>query len=184
MSAASKGYKEIVKLLLDRGAKVEAESSRRGTALVCAASHGDKEIVRLLLDRTTKLEYSDDKLNFVNPFSSLFAQKRQALKFVSDLSLNKNLPIATQIAAVFRSYWNAPFFSWRHHINLANAIANHLGSQPHLSHKECIDYIKGVTPSNINQEGTLAGLIMEIEGWQYTMAFKVENGEEKRGFQI
>ncbi len=52
-TAAGKGHKEIVELLLDRGANVDVNSKGvyYGTVLQAAAGEGYKEIVELLLDR-------------------------------------------------------------------------------------------------------------------------------------
>ncbi|XP_058208667.1 uncharacterized protein LOC131321756 isoform X1 [Rhododendron vialii] len=48
--AAEKGLKDLMRLLISKGAKIEAES-HAGTPLQCAAAHGRKEAVKLLLDR-------------------------------------------------------------------------------------------------------------------------------------
>lgn len=49
--AARNGDLEIVKLLLDHGADVDAMSERRNSVLYCAAGHGHGDTMKLLLDR-------------------------------------------------------------------------------------------------------------------------------------
>ncbi|KAH7864744.1 hypothetical protein Vadar_033323 [Vaccinium darrowii] len=48
--AAEKGLKDLMRLLISKGAEIEAES-HAGTPLQCAAAHGRKEAVKMLLDR-------------------------------------------------------------------------------------------------------------------------------------
>ena len=55
MAAAANGYLAICRLLLDKGAQVEAKSSG-GTPLHYAAGKGYIEIVRLLCDRGADVE--------------------------------------------------------------------------------------------------------------------------------
>ncbi|OQE13833.1 hypothetical protein PENFLA_c043G02908 [Penicillium flavigenum] len=49
-AASWRGYKEIVKLLLDNGADVNAQGGEYGNALQAASSIGHEEIAKLLLD--------------------------------------------------------------------------------------------------------------------------------------
>ena len=49
--AANKGHKDVVKLLLDRGAEPNRRSYHGDTPLKCAASHGHKDVVEILLKR-------------------------------------------------------------------------------------------------------------------------------------
>jgi ankyrin repeat protein len=51
MEAARYGHVEVVDLLLDRGAKIEATDDLNQTALMAAAEYGQSDVVRLLLDR-------------------------------------------------------------------------------------------------------------------------------------
>lgn len=44
------GLKDLMRLLISKGAEIEAES-HAGTPLQCAAAHGRKEAVKMLLDR-------------------------------------------------------------------------------------------------------------------------------------
>jgi ankyrin repeat protein len=50
-AAASEGEMEIVRLLLDKGADINAQGGEYGTALHAAVLQGEMEIVRLLLDK-------------------------------------------------------------------------------------------------------------------------------------
>ena len=49
--ASRLSHKEIVQILLDRGADVKAQSGTRGSALEAASRSSHKEIVQMLLDR-------------------------------------------------------------------------------------------------------------------------------------
>ena len=49
--AAYKGHKNVVRLLLDRGADLNKATNNGWTPLHCAACNGQKSVVRLLLDR-------------------------------------------------------------------------------------------------------------------------------------
>ncbi|PSN59252.1 hypothetical protein BS50DRAFT_475913, partial [Corynespora cassiicola Philippines] len=49
--AAANGHVEMAKLLLDKGANVNAEGGEYGNALQEASDRGHKEIVQLLLDK-------------------------------------------------------------------------------------------------------------------------------------
>jgi ankyrin repeat protein len=51
-AAASSGHTEIVQLLLDKGANINAADLNGGTALYYADWNGHTEIVQLLLERT------------------------------------------------------------------------------------------------------------------------------------
>ena len=50
MNAAGIGNKDIVRLLLERGANVNAKASGNYTALMSAANNNQLEIVKILLD--------------------------------------------------------------------------------------------------------------------------------------
>jgi len=59
MIAACYGHLDICRLLIDKGAKVEAKDSNDWTSLHCAASQGHVEIVRLLCDCGADVEARD-----------------------------------------------------------------------------------------------------------------------------
>jgi len=62
-SAAYYDHLDICRLLIDKGAQLEAKSSNGGTPFHCAAEEGHVEIVRLLCDRGADVEVrSDDGL--------------------------------------------------------------------------------------------------------------------------
>ncbi|KAI3434440.1 hypothetical protein D9Q98_002517 [Chlorella vulgaris] len=56
LDAAANGQVEVVRLLLDRGADLEAVDSDGDTALAVAAAHGHVEVVRLLLKNSANLD--------------------------------------------------------------------------------------------------------------------------------
>jgi ankyrin repeat protein len=49
MLAVSHGKKDMVKLLLDCGADINAQDEDGSTALMCASEHGHTDIVKVLL---------------------------------------------------------------------------------------------------------------------------------------
>jgi ankyrin repeat protein len=59
MTAAVHGYLDIVKILLDNGAKVESRNRWKESALILAASKGFREIVRLLIQYGADLHSED-----------------------------------------------------------------------------------------------------------------------------
>jgi ankyrin repeat protein len=60
MVSALKGHKEVVAILLDRGADIEAKDETDWTPLIYAARNGHKEVVELLLDRGANIESEDE----------------------------------------------------------------------------------------------------------------------------
>ncbi|MCK5260368.1 MAG: ankyrin repeat domain-containing protein, partial [Candidatus Omnitrophica bacterium] len=59
MISAEKGYTEIVKALLNKGADVNIKSSAGWTALIIAAQKGHAKIVEALLDKSTNVDARD-----------------------------------------------------------------------------------------------------------------------------
>ncbi len=57
--AAQAGHTDVVKLLLDNGADINAKTKLGQTALIQASLAGDADIVKLLLDRGAKLDAED-----------------------------------------------------------------------------------------------------------------------------
>jgi ankyrin repeat protein len=57
---AEKGHKDIVQLLLNKGADLESKSNSGRTPLSWAAKSGDKDIVQLLLDKGADHELKED----------------------------------------------------------------------------------------------------------------------------
>ena len=60
IDAASYGHLDICRLLIDKGAQVEAKDSDGWTPLHSAALRGHVEIVRLLCDRGADVEARDN----------------------------------------------------------------------------------------------------------------------------
>ncbi len=60
MEAASGGYSDIVKLLIDHGANVNAKSSVGNTALTYACCGGYEEVVRILLEAGADVEHQNE----------------------------------------------------------------------------------------------------------------------------
>ena len=60
MIAASNGHLDFCRLLIDKGAQMEAKDSNGNTPLHFAAANGHLEIVRLLCDRGADIEAHDD----------------------------------------------------------------------------------------------------------------------------
>ncbi|KAA0166987.1 hypothetical protein FNF28_02911 [Cafeteria roenbergensis] len=58
--ASKNGHVGIVRMLLDRGASVDATDDYRTTALLWATKHGYVDIVRMLLDRGASVDATDD----------------------------------------------------------------------------------------------------------------------------
>ncbi|KAA0145734.1 hypothetical protein FNF28_07816 [Cafeteria roenbergensis] len=58
--ASSNGHVGIVRMLLDRGASVDATDDHGRTALMWASCCGRVEIVRMLLDRGASVDATDD----------------------------------------------------------------------------------------------------------------------------
>lgn len=59
MCASRKGYRDIVELLLDRGANIHEKNNNGINALIYASSKGHKDIVELLLDRGADIKEKD-----------------------------------------------------------------------------------------------------------------------------
>ena len=55
------GYLEIVKLLLDKGAKVDVKNNFGNTALLIAAGNGQSEVVKLLLDKGASVDLGNNQ---------------------------------------------------------------------------------------------------------------------------
>ncbi|KAH8648185.1 ankyrin repeat-containing domain protein, partial [Tricladium varicosporioides] len=57
--AAEKGHEAVVKLLLEKGAALEVQSSSGQTPLSWAAVNGHEAVVKLLLEKGAALEVQD-----------------------------------------------------------------------------------------------------------------------------
>ena len=54
--ASSAGHESVARLLLDKGAKVDAASKDGQTPLIVASSAGNESVARLLLDKGAKVD--------------------------------------------------------------------------------------------------------------------------------
>jgi ankyrin repeat protein len=50
-AALEEGYKQVVKMLLNKGADVNAQGREYGNVLQAALSRGHKQVVKILLDK-------------------------------------------------------------------------------------------------------------------------------------
>jgi len=60
MIASEKGHIDVVRMLLDAGANVNACNDCRRTALMVASKNGHAEMVRMLLDAGANVNARDD----------------------------------------------------------------------------------------------------------------------------
>ena len=58
--AAIQGHEEVVRVLLEQGANLEARNNNGDTALMWASVMGHKEVVELLLDHGANAEISQN----------------------------------------------------------------------------------------------------------------------------
>jgi len=88
--AATWGDLEMVKLLLERGADIDAGNGASGTALHAAASKGDLALVELLLERGASplgvRSTRESVLRAAHPHGPLFQRVRRAAKEASERS--------------------------------------------------------------------------------------------------
>jgi ankyrin repeat protein len=56
MKASENGQIEVVKLLLDKGAKLDGQNNEGWTALIIASAQGNTEVVKLLLENGANTE--------------------------------------------------------------------------------------------------------------------------------
>lgn len=59
MLGSLKGYPEVCKILLDKGAKLDLQANDAFTALMVASQEGHTEFMKLLLDKGAKLDLQD-----------------------------------------------------------------------------------------------------------------------------
>jgi ankyrin repeat protein len=62
MIASENGHKEVVELLLNKGANINYKNDDGYTALMLASAKGHKNIVELLLNKGAHIDYKNDKL--------------------------------------------------------------------------------------------------------------------------
>ncbi|CAG5158196.1 uncharacterized protein ALTATR162_LOCUS5032 [Alternaria atra] len=90
--AAENGHKQVVKLLLDKGAEINAQSRRYGNAL-CAASQGDHEaVVKMLLDKGAEVNAQGGCYG-----NALCAASKGGHEAVVEMLLNKGAEVNAQV---------------------------------------------------------------------------------------
>ena len=88
--ACLKGYKDIVKLLLEKGADVGAVSNRSVTPFQLACVSGNKEIIKLLLDAGADIN-ATDKVGKTALIYALEARKSDAAKYLLELGIDADI---------------------------------------------------------------------------------------------
>ena len=97
-TASRRGNRDIVSLLLDRGAAIEAQQNNGRNALIAAAFGGHGEVVSLLLDRGAAIETQDK-----NGQDALMFAAAQGHREVVSLLLDRG----ADIKALDKNGWNA-----------------------------------------------------------------------------
>jgi ankyrin repeat protein len=87
-AAAYNGHTVVARLLLDRGADIEAVSKISGSALYAASSQGHKAVVECLLDKGADIEAASSKFG-----SALFAASSHGHRAVVGFLLDKGADI-------------------------------------------------------------------------------------------
>jgi ankyrin repeat protein len=125
MSASFAGNVDTVKVLLDRGAGVNAKEAAKGqTALMWAASQGHREVVRVLLDHG-----ADVNARSMGQFTPLlFAARR------GDIELARTLIAAGADIEAKGADGSTPLLiaTFRGHVNLAKALLDS-GADPNVN---------------------------------------------------
>jgi serine/threonine-protein phosphatase 6 regulatory ankyrin repeat subunit B len=88
MCASRKGYRDIVELLLDRGANIHEKNNKGINALMCASSEGHKDIVELLLDRGANIHEKNN-----NGINALIYASSKGHKDIVELLLDRGADI-------------------------------------------------------------------------------------------
>ncbi|KAI1571711.1 Arp Ankyrin repeat, partial [Pyrenophora tritici-repentis] len=83
-AASERGHTEVVKLLLDKGADVNAQGGLHGNALQAASERGHTEVVKLLLDKGADIALSDE-----NGFTPINAASSNGHSAVARLLLER-----------------------------------------------------------------------------------------------
>jgi ankyrin repeat protein len=57
-AASSKGHKQVIRLLIEKGTEVNAQGGEYGNALQAASSEGHEQVVRLLIEKGAEVNTS------------------------------------------------------------------------------------------------------------------------------
>jgi hypothetical protein len=60
-AALDGGYEQVVKMLFDKGAEVNAQGGEYGNALQATSARGDEAVVKMLLDKGAKVNAQDGR---------------------------------------------------------------------------------------------------------------------------
>ena len=88
--ACAKGYKDIVKMLLDKGANASIISNQSITPLHFAAKSGHKEVLQLILDAGADIN-ATDKQGKTPLIYAIEAKKADGAKFLIDFGADVNI---------------------------------------------------------------------------------------------
>jgi ankyrin repeat protein len=103
MTASRNGHFDICRLLIDKGAQLEAKNCYGWTPLHIAASEGYIEIVRLLCDRGADVQARDDSGS--TPLH--FAARCYHISVVEELVVERNVDINARNKYGSTAYWDA-----------------------------------------------------------------------------
>ena len=106
--AISQGRESIVRILLDNGAKVDACSSSRGTALMIALSIGREAIAKLLIQKGANVNYTRSTLEFrsyTNPVeAAILGREPSLLELLFRAGAVTDMPQALRFAQANSDY--------------------------------------------------------------------------------
>ena len=89
--AVRPGNVEVVKLLLDEGAEVDARASDVSTPLHWAASHGEAEVVKLLLGQRASVEVTNNRGETPLLFACSYNHKEELVRLLLDAGADASL---------------------------------------------------------------------------------------------
>jgi uncharacterized protein len=99
MYGSLNGCTEVVKALLDKGAKIDGLDDDRWTALICASMKGHNEIIELLLDRGATLDWRDKEGFTALMIASQFGHS-EVVKLLLERGAKIDLQMPTGITAL------------------------------------------------------------------------------------
>ncbi len=102
IDAAYKGDLKEVKVLLDKGANVNAKPNTGVTALMVASQNGHKDVVQLLLDKGAEVNAKD-----INGLTALYSASQNGHKDVVQLLLNKGASVNAKDISGLTAFYSA-----------------------------------------------------------------------------